>query len=37
MSLEVQSMTDYNRTMALQRTELAESDDPTLDRTFRGH
>lgn len=29
--LEVQRMTDYNRTMALQRTELAESDDPTLN------
>lgn len=28
--LEVQRMTDYNRTMALQRTELAESDDPVL-------
>lgn len=28
--LEVQRMTDYNRTMALQRTELAESDDPSL-------
>lgn len=29
--LDVQRMSDYNRTMALQRTELAESDDPTLD------
>lgn len=29
--LEVQRMTDYNRTMAIQRTELAESEDPTLD------
>lgn len=29
--LEVQRMTDYNRTMAIQRTELAESDDPNLD------
>lgn len=29
--LEVQRMTDYNRTMALQRTELAESDDPALN------
>ncbi|WP_166154654.1 MULTISPECIES: transcription termination factor NusA [unclassified Neochlamydia] len=29
--LEVQRMTDYNRTMALQRTELAESDDPSLN------
>ncbi len=29
--LEVQKMTDYNRTMALQRNELAAMDDPTLD------
>jgi N utilization substance protein A len=29
--LEVQRMTDYNRAMSLHRTELAESDDPTLD------
>lgn len=29
--LEVQRMTDYNRAMAIQRTELASSDDPTLD------
>lgn len=29
--LEVQRMTDYNRTMALQREELASTDDPTLD------
>lgn len=29
--LEVQRMGDYNRTTALQRNELAESDDPTLD------
>ncbi len=29
--LEVQKMTDYNRTMSIQRTELAERDDPTLD------
>lgn len=29
--LEVQRMSDYNRTRALQRLELAESDDPTLD------
>jgi transcription termination/antitermination protein NusA len=29
--LEVQRMSDYNRTMALRRTELASSDDPTLD------
>lgn len=30
--LEVQRMTDYNRTMAIQRQELAETDDPTLDQ-----
>lgn len=29
--LEVQRMTDYNRTMALQRTELADSEDPSLN------
>ncbi len=29
--LEVQRMTDYNRTMAIQRHELASTDDPTLD------
>lgn len=29
--LEVQRMTDYNKTMALQRTELAESNDPLLN------
>lgn len=29
--LDVQRMGDYNRTKALQRRELAESDDPTLD------
>lgn len=29
--LEVQRMTDYNRTMEIQRHELAETDDPTLD------
>lgn len=29
--LEVQRMTDYNRTMALQRQELASTDDPSLD------
>lgn len=29
--LEAQRMTDYNRTMAIQRQELAETDDPTLD------
>lgn len=30
--LEVQRMTDYNRAMAIQRNELASSDDPTLDQ-----
>lgn len=30
--LEVQRMTDYNRTMAIQRQELASTDDPTLDQ-----
>lgn len=29
--LEVQRMTDYSRAMSIQRAELAESDDPTLD------
>lgn len=29
--LEVQRISDYNRTMTLQRNELAESDDPSLD------
>ncbi|MFI0435290.1 MAG: transcription termination factor NusA [Parachlamydiaceae bacterium] len=29
--LEVQRMTDYNRTMAIQREELASTEDPTLD------
>lgn len=29
--LEIQRMTDYNMTMAIQRTELASSDDPSLD------
>lgn len=29
--LEIQRITDYNRTMAIQRTELASSEDPTLD------
>lgn len=33
--LEVQRMTDYNRTMALQRTELAESDDPALNEPLQ--
>lgn len=30
--LEVQRMTDYNRTMAIQRNELASTDDQTLDQ-----
>lgn len=29
--LEVQRMTDYNKAMALQRSELAAADDPALD------
>jgi len=29
--LDIQRMSDYNRTKALQRTELASSDDPALD------
>lgn len=29
--LEVQRMSDYNRSMALQRNELATAEDPTLD------
>ena len=29
--LEVQRITDYNKQMAVRRTELAHSDDPTLD------
>lgn len=29
--LEVQRMTDYNRTMAIQRQELAANEDPALD------
>lgn len=34
--LDVQRMSDYNRTRALQRRELAESDDPTLDEELTG-
>ncbi|MGZ3633539.1 MAG: transcription termination factor NusA [Parachlamydiaceae bacterium] len=34
--LDVQRMTDYNRTKALQRLELAESDDPSLDEPLTG-
>ena len=30
--LEVQRMSDYNKTMALQRGELAASEDPELDK-----
>lgn len=30
--LEVQRMSDYNKTMILQRTELASSDNPDLDQ-----
>jgi N utilization substance protein A len=29
--LDVKRMSDYKKTLALQRTELAESEDPTLD------
>ncbi len=34
--LEVQKMTDYNRTMALQRSELAAMEDLTLDQPLEG-
>jgi N utilization substance protein A len=34
--LEVQKMTDYNRAMSLQRNELAEMEDPTLDEPLTG-
>lgn len=34
--LEVQRMTDYNKAMAIQRTELASLDDPTLDEELSG-
>ncbi len=34
--LEIQRMSDYSRTMALQRTELASSEDPTLDQPLSG-
>lgn len=33
--LEVQRMGDYNRAMSLQRSELAASDDPTLDEPLK--
>jgi transcription termination/antitermination protein NusA len=32
--LEVQRISDYNKTMAIQRTELAASDDPELDQVI---
>lgn len=32
--LEVQKMTEYNKAMAIQRAELASSDDPTLDENL---
>lgn len=35
-ALEVQRMTDYNRATAIQRQELASSDDPTLDQPLTG-
>lgn len=34
--LEVQKMTDYNRAMSLQRSELALVDDPSLDQPLTG-
>lgn len=34
-NLEVQRMTDYNRAMAIQRTELASKDDPILDQPLK--
>lgn len=34
--LEVQRMNDYTRAAAIQRTELAASDDPELDKTLKG-
>lgn len=34
--LEVQRMTDYNRTVAIQQEELASIDDPTLDQPLTG-
>lgn len=35
-SLEIQKMTDYNRSRAIQRTELASSEDPSLDEPLKG-
>jgi N utilization substance protein A len=34
--LEIQRMTDYNRTMEIQRQELSLVDDPTLDQPITG-
>lgn len=34
-NLEVQKMTEYNRAMAVQRTELASSEDPSLDEPLQ--
>jgi transcription termination/antitermination protein NusA len=34
--LEVQRMSDYNKTMAIQRNELAALDDPELDKELTG-
>jgi N utilization substance protein A len=34
--LEVQKMTDYNRSMSMQRNELASIDDPSLDERLTG-
>lgn len=34
--LEVQRITDYTRATAIQRTELAASDDPELDEELKG-
>jgi len=34
--LEVQRMTDYNRAMTLQRSEMATLDDPALDQSLQG-
>lgn len=33
--LEVQRMSDYTKTMEIQRTELASSDDPELDKPLK--
>ena len=33
--LEVQRISDYNKTMALQRSELASSEDPELDKPLK--